>query len=325
MSSTGRLLRIGTRGSALAVWQTELVRSLLTARGYGSERVEIKTTGDLTPEVPLSRIGSRALFTKQIDDALLQGRIDLAVHSLKDLPSKLPPGIVIAAVVKREDPRDALIARGELGWESLPHGALLGTSSLRRRAQLLYHRSDLRVADLRGNVDTRLAKLDSNAEWSGIVLATAGLVRLGLEQRISERLAPDLLVPAPGQGALGITVRADDAPVFETVRKAAHHSDTALTVAAERGFLSRLEGGCQVPIAAYASWQGAPEDRLLQLHGRVISLDGRIMLETRHSLQTRTEQAAAALGASAAAELLDQGAGEILAGARTGAPAISEP
>jgi hydroxymethylbilane synthase len=287
--------------------------------------VEIKTTGDLTPDVPLSRIGSRALFTKQIDDALLQGRVDLAVHSLKDLPSKLPAGIAIAAVAEREDPRDALIGRSNTAWESLPQGALLGTSSLRRRAQLLYHRPDLRVADLRGNVDTRLAKLDSNPVWAAIVLATAGLVRLGLEQRISQRLPPDLLVPAPGQGALAVTVRADDAPVFAVVREAVHHTATALLVSAERGFLSRLEGGCQVPIAAYASWQGSPEDGLLQLHGRVISPDGRSMLEARRCLKVDSERAAMAVGSSAADELLDQGADRILAGARMGAPAISEP
>jgi hydroxymethylbilane synthase len=326
VSRPGKPLRIGTRGSALAVWQTERVRSLLAAAGHASERVEIKTTGDLTPEVPLSRIGSRALFTKQIDDALLQGRVDLAVHSLKDLPSTLPDGIAIAAVAEREDPRDALVARDGLDWESLPRGAMVGTSSLRRRAQLLHHRPDLRVADLRGNVDTRLAKLDRNPEWSAIVLATAGLVRLGLEQRISQRLAPDLLLPAPGQGALAVTVRSDDQTVFTAVRKATHHLASALLVSAERAFLARLEGGCQVPIAGYAEWQGDPKRRLILLCGRVISPDGRTMVEAQHRLKIEDEAAAAALGASVADELLAQGAGSILADARSSnVPVITEP
>ncbi len=213
MRSRGARLRIGTRSSALAVWQTERVRSLLRVTGSETERVEIKTTGDLTPDVPLSMIGSRALFTKQIDDALLENRIDLAVHSLKDLPTELPSGIIIAAVSTREDPRDALVGRGPLRWTELPPAAMIATSSLRRRAQLLSFRPDLRIVDLRGNVDTRLAKLDARPEWSGIVLATAGLVRLGLAERIGERLPPDVMLPAPGQGALAVTVRVDDAEV----------------------------------------------------------------------------------------------------------------
>jgi hydroxymethylbilane synthase len=318
-------LRIGTRGSALALWQTERVRSLLAAAGHEAEPVEIKTTGDLAPEVPLSQIGSRALFTKQIDDALLEGRVDLAVHSLKDLPTQLPAGIVIGAVGQREDPRDALIARNHLGWEALPHGAVVGTSSLRRRAQLLYHRPDLQVVDLRGNVDTRLAKLDRNPEWSAIVLATAGLVRLGLSHRIGERLAPALLMPAPGQGALAVTVREGDRNVLAAVRKAAHDPETALLVAAERGFLSRLEGGCQVPIAAYAERSGE-QGELLGLHGRVIAPDGRTMMEGHRSLRTTHEHEAAGLGAALAEELLSQGAGGILTDARRGGvPAITEP
>jgi hydroxymethylbilane synthase len=324
MSVRQTRLRIGTRGSALALWQTEQVRSLLAQAGHEAERVEIKTTGDLAPDVPLSRIGSRALFTRQIDDALLAGRIDLAVHSLKDLPSRLPDGIIIGAVGQREDPRDALVGRGPLAWPDLPHGALVGTSSLRRRAQLLYHRPDLRVADLRGNVDTRVAKLDDNREWSAIVLATAGLVRLSLGHRIGERLAPDLLVPAPGQGALAVTVRVGDQPIFRAVHAAIHDEKTALLVAAERGFLARLEGGCQVPIAAYAERpEGDPG--ALQLHGRVVSLDGRTMVEGRRTTGAAGEEEAAALGRTLADELLAQGAGSILSDSRTGVPAISEP
>jgi hydroxymethylbilane synthase len=317
-------LRIGTRGSALALWQTERVRSLLARTGSDAEPVPIKTTGDLAPDVPLSRIGSRALFTKQIDDALLEGRIDLAVHSLKDLPTRLPAGIAIGAVGEREDPRDALIGRSALGWDSLPQGAVVGTSSLRRRAQLLYHRPDLVVVDLRGNVDTRLAKLDANQHWSAIVLATAGLVRLGLEHRIGERLAPDLLVPAPGQGALAVTVREGDTDVLATVRNAVHHPGTAVLIAAERGFLARLEGGCQVPIAAYARViQGG--QGLIHLHGRVVSLDGRSLVEAQQAAPAKNEEHATSLGASLAEELLTQGAREILSDSRSAVPAITEP
>jgi hydroxymethylbilane synthase len=320
-----RPLRIGTRGSALARWQTQRVRSLLAAEGCNAEPIEIKTTGDLVPDVPLSRIGGRALFTKQIDDALLARRIDLAVHSLKDLPSQLPPGIVIAAVGRREDPRDALVGRGPADWESLPRGALIGTSSLRRRAQLLYHRPDLRVTDLRGNVDTRLAKLDGSSDLSAIVLATAGLVRLGLDGRIGERLAPDLLVPAPGQGALAVTVREEDEAVFGAVRDAVHDTGTELLVAAERAFLSRLEGGCQVPIGAYAERLTGDHQIVLHLHGRVISPDGRTMVEGHQTAPITGDESAAGLGVSLADDLLRQGAGGILADARIGAPAVPEP
>jgi len=317
-------LRIGTRGSALALWQTERVRSLLARAGTDAEPVQIKTTGDLAPDVPLSRIGSRALFTKQIDDALLEGRIDLAVHSLKDLPTRLPAGIAIGAVGEREDARDALIGRSALGWESLPQAAVVGTSSLRRRAQLLYHRPDLVVVELRGNVDTRLAKLDANQQWSAIVLATAGLVRLGLERRIGERLAPDLLVPAPGQGALAVTVREGDTDVLAAVRNAVHHPETAILIAAERGFLARLEGGCQVPIAAYARVPQGSQG-LVHLHGRVVSLDGRTLVEAQQAAPAKNEEHAAALGVSLADELLAQGAGEIVSDTRSPVPAITEP
>ena len=177
-------LRVGTRASALAIWQTEHVRARLHAAGCETVRVEIRTTGDLVQSVPLSQIGSRALFTRQIDDAMLEGRIDLAVHSLKDLPTLLPDGIALVAVGEREDPRDALVGRGPVRWEDLPDRAVLATSSLRRRAQLLHLRPDFQVRDVRGNVDTRLAKLDASSEWSGLLLATAGLVRLGFGDRI---------------------------------------------------------------------------------------------------------------------------------------------
>ena len=317
-------LRIGTRGSALALWQTEHVRALLHSAGHRTERVEIRTTGDLVQQVPLARIGSRALFTKQIDDAMLDGRIDLAVHSLKDLPTTLPAGIRLGAIGEREDPRDALVGRGPCRWEDLAKGALLATSSLRRRAQLLHLRPDLRVTDVRGNVDTRLAKLDAHPEWSGILLATAGLVRLGLGGRIGERLAPSLMLPAPGQGALAVTVPDRDESLAAAVRGALHHRPTALAVTAERAFLRRLEGGCQVPVAAHAEFPGGGRD--LRLHGRVVSLGGERAVDGIESGEVVDEAAADALGVALAERLLSEGASSILAEVRAAAiPAIPEP
>jgi hydroxymethylbilane synthase len=322
----GARLRIGTRRSALALWQTERVRSLLRALGHETDRVEIKTTGDLTPDIPLARIGSRALFTKQIDDALLENRIDLAVHSLKDLPTELPSGIIIAAVSAREDPRDALVGRTPLRWTDLPKAAVIATSSLRRRAQLLNSRPDLRIVDIRGNVDTRLAKLDARPEWSAIVLATAGLVRLGLAERIGERLPPDVMLPAPGQGALAVTVRSDDVEVQGAVHGAVHDAVTAVEVAAERGFLRRLEGGCQIPVAAYGKLDGTSSQSRLRLQGRVISLGGEIAVEGREAGPASNEAAAAALGTSLAERLLTEGAATILAEVRgAAAPVVTEP
>lgn len=326
MRAPGARLKIGTRGSALALWQTERVRFLLRSVGFETERVEIKTTGDLTPDIPLARIGSRALFTRQIDDALLESRIDLAVHSLKDLSTELPTGIVIAAVSAREDPRDALVGRTRVRWSDLSEGGVIATSSLRRRAQLLHSRPDLRVVDIRGNVDTRLAKLDARPEWSGIVLATAGLVRLGLADRIGERLPPEIMLPAPGQGALAVTVRADDADVHRAVRRAVHDDVTSVEVAAERAFLRRLEGGCQVPVAALARLEGASSHPILRLQGRVISLGGDRLVEGVEAGSRRDEAGAAALGTALAERLLGEGATTILAEVReAAAPAVSEP
>ena len=326
MSRSHTALRIGTRGSALAVWQTERVRALLRSAGHDAERVEIKTTGDLVPDVPLAKIGTRALFTKQIDDALLEKRIDLAVHSLKDLPTELPEGIAVAAVSAREDARDALIGRGMLRWNEIPHGAMIATSSLRRRAQLLRCRPDLRIADLRGNVDTRLNKLEAHRDWSAIVLAAAGLVRLGLAHRIGERLPPDIMLPAPGQGALAVTVRVGDSTVRRWVRDAVHDEDTALQTAAERAFLQRLEGGCQVPVAAYAQKYSEGPHSGLHLHGRVISLRGETMAEGHLAELVRDEGDASALGTALAVHLLDEGAAAILAEVRAATvPAVSEP
>jgi len=305
-------LRIGTRGSALALWQTERVRALLAERGIATERLEIKTTGDVVLDRPLSQIGSKALFTRQLDDAMLEGRIDAAVHSLKDLPTAMPDGLALAAVGLRADPGDALVGRGPLRWQDIPPDATIATSSLRRRAQLLRARPDLTIDDIRGNVDTRLAKLDRSATWSAIMLASAGLERLGFGARIGERLPFDLMLPAPGQGALAVTVRDGDARSAELVRAVVHDARVSLAVSAERGFLNRLEGGCQVPVAAHAEVEGST----VRLHGRVVSLDGRQMAEGRHAGEATDAATAAAIGAALAERLLGEGAREILASIR---------
>jgi hydroxymethylbilane synthase len=319
-------LRVGTRGSALALWQTERIRELLTGAGHPSERVEIHTTGDIVQDVPLARIGTTALFTRQIDEAMLAGRIDVAVHSLKDLPTELPPGIAIAAIGQREDPSDALVGRGPIRLSEVPRGATVATSSLRRRAQLLHARADLRVQDIRGNVGTRLAKLEGNPEWSAILLATAGLLRLGLGRRIGERLPPEVMLPAPGQGALAVTARADDAEAIAAARAAVHHAPSALAVSAERAFLRRLEGGCQVPVAALATLESAAGATALRLHGRVISLGGDRLAEGREQGPVRTPEDAERLGSSLAERLLGEGAAGILAEVRASAvPVVSEP
>jgi hydroxymethylbilane synthase len=307
-----RTLRIGTRASALALWQTEQVRARLAQHGYDTERVEVRTTGDMVRDVPLAKIGGRAFFTKQLDDAMLEGRIDVAVHSLKDLPTELPDGLALAAVGLREDARDALVARDGLQWATLPGGAAVATCSLRRRAQLLRARPDLRVLDLRGNVDTRLAKLDRNGEWSAILLAAAGLVRLGLEGRISERLPFDVMLPAPGQGALAATVRADDLVARDAVRRALHDVSTELAVSAERGFLRRLEGGCQVPVGAHAEVHRDAERTVVRLRGRVVSLTGQDSAEGVRAGSVATAGEAEALGVALAEQVLAEGAGAIL-------------
>ena len=325
-SARPRSLRVGTRGSVLALWQTERIRLLLAETGHRSERIEIRTTGDVVRDVPLSRIGSRALFTKQIDDAMLEGRIDLAVHSLKDLPTRLPDGIALAAVGLREDPRDALVGREPLLWGDLPHGAVIATSSLRRRAQLLRARPDLSIVDIRGNVDTRLAKLDANPEWTAIVLASAGLARLGFAHRIGERLSATWMLPAPGQGALAVTARADDAQAQGIAREVLHDAATSLAVTAERAFLRRLEGGCQVPIAAHAEVLDRAGDAAgLQLAGRVCSLDGREAAEGMRTREVRSEAEADALGTELAEELVAAGADRILAAVRLAGHGVDRP
>lgn len=307
-------LRLGTRGSPLALWQAERVRSALGLAGCRADLLVITTTGDLDRSTPLGRLGQPAVFSRELDEALLDRRIDLAVHSLKDLPTDLPAGIALAAVSTREDARDALIGRHPMRWADLPRGATVATSSLRRQAQIRRARPDLQVTDLRGNIGTRLEKLDQSPDWAAIVLAAAGLVRLGLGARIGERLPLDLMLPAPGQGALAVSVRADDAPVFERVRAAVNDARTEIAVTAERSLLRTLEGGCHVPVAAYAWFE---RDQMeLSLRARVVSLDGTDTVESAIRAESPSPTHARELGETLARQLLADGAAQILRTAR---------
>ena len=301
-----RRLRIGTRGSALALWQAEWVKSQLLGgqQELIVELVVIKTTGDKILDVPLAMVGGKGLFVKEIEEALLDGRADLAVHSVKDMPAELPEGLHLAAMPPREDPRDALISKNGAGLDRLPHGARVGTSSLRRAAQLLHLRPDLRIETLRGNVDTRLRKLESEG-LDAIVLAAAGLKRMELSQVISEYLEPERILPAVGQGALGIETRIADLSTNEIVASLIDQQ-TVTTVRAERAFLKRLEGGCQVPIGAYATMEG----ETLILTGMVADLKGVRLIRKEMRGDARQPEV---VGESLAEVVLEAGGREILA------------
>jgi hydroxymethylbilane synthase len=299
-------LTIGTRGSALALWQARHVIERLE-NVVPSLHVEVKqitTQGDRVRDRALSQVGGKGLFVKEIEAALLAGEIDLAVHSLKDMPTELPGGLALGAILARADARDALVARdGKSTLASLPLGSRIGTSSLRRRAQVLARRPDLKVVDLRGNVDTRLHKLDDGL-CDGAVLAVAGLARLGYADRISEYLAVDVMIPAPGQGALCVEVRDDDAAIRTTIAPL-DHMETHLATMAERAFLYRLEGGCRVPIGAYAEVNG----NQIYLTGLVASPDGTRLV--RDGIGGKTAQAAR-LGLELAERVLSAGGKAIL-------------
>ena len=303
---------IGSRGSKLALWQAEWVQARLRElRPAADVRVEIfKTSGDRLQDVPLAVIGGKGVFTKELEEALLDGRIDIAVHSLKDLPTTLPAGLAITAITEREDPRDALVLPAgaqsdEASLQSLPRGATVGTSSLRRQAQLKHLRPDVQLRDLRGNVDTRLRKLDEG-QYDAVILASAGLRRLGFAARISASVPVNVMLPAVGQGALGIETRADDAETNALVAML-DDAPTRAACTAERALLRALGGGCQVPIAAHAT----VSDGRLRLAALVAALDGTQLI--RAALEddvTRAETAGAAL----AANLRAQGADRLLAG-----------
>jgi len=263
-------LRIGTRASRLALWQAEWVKSELEKRHPEIEvsLVKIKTIGDKILDVPLAQVGGKGLFVKEIEEAMLRGEIDIAVHSMKDVPTEFPEGLGILCITEREDPRDALISRG-IGFDALPQGAKIGTSSLRRQAQLLKLRPDLEMVVIRGNVETRINKLESEG-LDGVILAAAGLKRLGFSDKVTEYLPVDLSIPAIGQGALGIECRLNDAMVRDAI-SFLDHPETSQAVQAERALLRRCEGGCQVPIAAHSVIKGGN----LELTGFISSVDGK--------------------------------------------------
>ncbi|MBV9241740.1 MAG: hydroxymethylbilane synthase [Acidobacteria bacterium] len=303
---------IGTRGSDLALWQAEFVRRSLEAEfsETGFEVKIIRTTGDDVVDVSLSKIGDKGLFTRQIEAELLAGTIDLAVHSLKDLQTEQPEGLVIGAVCKREKPNDVLISREGKTLDELPQGAKVATGSLRRRSQLLGYRTDLQVVDIRGNLNTRFRRFDES-DLDAMILAYAGVERLGMGERISQLIPTDVLIPAVGQGSVAVEIRENDEDVAAIVSRL-EDAETRACITAERALLRRLEGGCQVPIGAYAS----VEDETLTLDAIVGSLDGkRIFRETRSGQAGEPEQ----LGEYVAQALLDQGADAVLKESRAAA------
>lgn len=301
-----RAVKIATRGSDLARWQAEHVARLLrkTDPELDVDLLVVKTKGDRILDVPLSKVGGKGLFVKEIEQALIDGRADLAVHSMKDVPAELGPGLEMVAITERDDPRDALCTRDGGDLDSIPRGGLVGSSSLRRQCLVKARRPDVKVDTLRGNVPTRLGKLDAG-DFDAILLAVCGLERLGFQERISARLDPKVCLPAVGQGALGVEVRADDRDMVEVCRRAAHHKGDARRVMAERAFLHEIEGSCSAPLAAYAVYEGE-EIVLDALIGRP---DGTDLLETR---RRGAPSEAETIGRQAAQDLLERGAGKIL-------------
>lgn len=298
-------LRIGTRSSPLALWQAEHIKSeMLKFEEVGSvELVKIKTTGDKILDVPLAKVGGKGLFTKEIEEAMLREEIDLAVHSMKDVPTAVPEGLEVNVITKRENPLDSLVSRG-VAFRDLPRDARIGTSSLRRKCQLLRVRPDFRIVDVRGNVQTRLKKMESE-KWDAVILAAAGMIRLGYEDDITELLDPAISLPAVGQGALALETRAGNEEVNAIVRRL-HHQPSAICVEAERAFLGRLGGGCQVPIGAY----GVISGETLILEGLVSDLTGkRYFRETIAVNPAKRVEA----GVRLAETLLQAGAEEVLA------------
>lgn len=299
-----RRLTIATRESALALWQAEHVRAQLSSRYRGTsvELLGITTQGDRIVDRPLATIGGKGLFIKELETALREGRADLAVHSLKDVPMELPEGFVLAAISSREDPRDALVTNRDDSLASMPAGSVVGTSSLRREAQLRERHPDLRVESLRGNVHTRLRKLDEG-RYDAIILAAAGLKRLGLGTRIRALLDADESLPAPGQGALAIECRVDRLDVQGALAPLADRATTLATLA-ERAFSRALGGSCHTPLAAYAEWE---EDRLW-LRGLLASRDGSDVMRGETESVVADEREAAALGVALADQFLARGA-----------------
>ncbi|MBN1905801.1 MAG: hydroxymethylbilane synthase [Deltaproteobacteria bacterium] len=299
-------IKIGTRGSKLAITQSSMIRDMILKQHPDTlvELLIIKTKGDKIIDSPLSKIGGKGLFVKEIEEALLEKRVDLAVHSIKDVPAELPHGLSIPIYPERENPADAFLSIKYKRFKDLPSGARVGTGSLRRSSQLLNKRPDLEIVAIRGNVDTRIKRLESG-EFDAIILAAAGLNRLGLSSKITELLSPPDYIPAVGQGALGIEVRGNDIE-FNRLLDFLNHNETALAVRAERAFLQRLEGGCQVPLGAYAFIDKGK----IVIHGMVSDLTGnRVIKETLTGSIEQPEQA----GKTLAEQLLAMGADKILA------------
>jgi len=305
-------LRIGTRASALALWQANHVRQELERlRGIATEIVPIRTTGDRLQSVSVAQAseaigaeGGKGIFIKEIEDALLSGAVDIAVHSMKDVPTETPRGLAFPAITKREDPRDCLVSRHSLTLDKLPHGTRIGTSSLRRQAQLRRYRADLEVLDMRGNVDTRLKKAAAG-EFDAIVLAVAGIARLGASDRITEILSPEVMLPAVGQGALGIETRADDGDTSRFV-SSLDDAETRACVATERALLRELEGGCQIPLGAWARMEKKGE---IFLEACILSPDGtQIVRGDERGAASDAE----AIGEKLARMLIEAGADKIL-------------
>jgi hydroxymethylbilane synthase len=305
MSSAPHLLRIATRKSALAMWQAEYVKARLESihPQLTVQLLPLTSRGDIILDVPLAKVGGKGLFVKELETALLDDKADIAVHSMKDVPMEFPHGLGLSVICEREDPRDALVSNKFRHLEDLPHGAIVGTSSLRRQCQLLALRPDIEIRFLRGNVNTRLAKLDAG-EYDAIILASAGLIRLKMAERISQYIAPELCLPAGGQGAVGIECRNTDVGTHALLAPL-NHSLTATAVSAERAMNRRLEGGCQVPIACYAIHQ----NNGLWLRGLVGEPDGtEILTDEITGAVADAEQ----MGVTLADSLLKAGAGRIL-------------
>lgn len=302
---SGKTLRIATRQSPLALWQAEFVKDRLQHYhpGLKVELITMKTRGDVILDTPLAKVGGKGLFVKELEIAMLEQRADIAVHSMKDVPVDFPEGLGLAVICEREDPRDAFVSNHYNSIDKLPQGARVGTCSLRRQSQIRERRPDLRIFDLRGNVNSRLQKLD-DGQFDAIILACAGLKRLGFESRIRAAMAPEESLPAVGQGAVGIECRLDDAETLRLLQPLAH-ADTTSRVLAERGMNNRLEGGCQVPIAGYAELQGDQ----LWLRGLVGEPDGsRLVRAEIRGPRQQAEQ----LGRQLGEQLLNAGAGDIL-------------
>ncbi|MDG6774589.1 hydroxymethylbilane synthase [Thiomicrorhabdus sp. ZW0627] len=300
-----KTLRIATRKSPLAMWQAEFVKAELEKAhpGLQIELLPMSTKGDKILDVPLAKIGGKGLFTKELEDRMMAGEADIAVHSMKDVPMELPEGFALGAILERHAPTDAFVSNKYASFDELPQGAILGTSSLRRKAQLMALRPDLDVRDLRGNVGTRLGKLDAG-EYDAIVLATSGLQRLELDERIRHEIAPEVCLPAVTQGTLGIEYFSKDEETLEIIKVLNHH-ETEIRTTAERAMNHRLEGGCQVPIGVFAELDGEQ----IKIRGLVGSLDGSTILKS--SIEGKRDDAHA-LGVALAEDLLDQGAKEIL-------------